>query len=97
MNLCNPDGFEGLRARRSAELERLPYHLRPLLDVMHSGARWKLVSALSDLVLPATVPVERLRGMALGMINAAKIRDELSESAADALSAYVLALPIAPQ
>jgi hypothetical protein len=57
---------------------------------MHYGARVELVSALSKLVVPTTDPIERVRGIALGMILAAKCRGELSEGATDALCEYVL-------
>lgn len=80
------------KAHRLAELERMPFHLRPLLDFMHAGARLHLVSALSNLMLATAESIERNRGIALGMIKAAESRDELSLAASDALHEFVLSI-----
>lgn len=78
--------------RRMAEadaqrlLARLPTNIRPIVERLPFGARWMLAGAISELLDKRDV---YSTGIAIGMVLAASVREEITADQKDTLAMYV--------
>ena len=67
-------------------LEKLPTNIRAIVERLPFGARWMLAGAISELLDKRDV---YSTGIAIGMVLAASVREEITDSQKDTLALYV--------